>query len=172
MMLVRYLLEYTLATVCHGNRSECARRLWMEYAELRKIRKRMSEGGGSNRVTEALLEMYWREGLSVDEVFRQYTNTQLGSDLEAVEQVCEEMFAAVRESMKMEISNVRRSDSLMKSAYKFVEQMQNYFCEDVCMRSRYRNEVCPARKMVEFINWLRKEINESYVDSEEENKQS
>ena len=67
MTLMRYLLEYTLETVCHGNRSECARRMGMEYTELRKIRKRMSEGSVSNRATEALLEMYWREGLSLDE---------------------------------------------------------------------------------------------------------
>ena len=57
MTLMRYLLEYTLETVCHGNRSECARRMGMEYTELRKIRKRMSEGSVSNRATEALLEM-------------------------------------------------------------------------------------------------------------------
>lgn len=34
MTLMRYLLEYTLETVCHGNRSECARRMGMEYTSI------------------------------------------------------------------------------------------------------------------------------------------
>ena len=69
----------------------------MEYTELRKIRKRMSEGSVSNRATEALLEMYWREGLSLDEALRQYTHTKFGSDIETAEQICNELVTEVRE---------------------------------------------------------------------------
>ena len=67
----------------------------MEYTELRKIRKRMSEGSVSNRATEALLEMYWREGLSLDEALRQYTHTKFGSDIETAEQICNELVTEV-----------------------------------------------------------------------------
>ena len=102
MTLLRYLLEYTIEVVCDGNRSACARRMGMEYSELRKIRKRMSEGSGSNRAMEALLEMYWREGLSLDEALRQYSMTELGSDIEARERACNELIRTMRETLQAE----------------------------------------------------------------------
>ena len=61
-----------------------------DYAELRRFRKRISDGGSSNRVTEALLEMYWRENLSVDEALKAYSELRFGSDMEAAERVCDE----------------------------------------------------------------------------------
>ena len=114
MTLMQYLLEYTLENVCRGNRSECARRMGMEYAELRRVRKRMSKGSVSSRATEALLEMYWREGLSVDEVLRQYTRSQFGADLEAVEQVCSELVKELRESLQDQGRNTHRSAHLIE----------------------------------------------------------
>lgn len=160
MILIRYLLEYTLETVCHGNRSECARRMGMAYTEFRKIRKRLSEGGGSSRATEALLEMYWREGLSVDEVFKRYTQTNLGSDIEEAERMCGELVAAVRQTIQAKESGSRRSASLMKAAYEFVEQIQKCFCEDLCRRTRYKDDPCPAMRLVELMNWLKVEMDD------------
>lgn len=157
MTLMRYLLEYTLETVCHGNRSECARRMGMEYTELRKIRKRMSEGSVSNRATEALLEMYWREGLSLDEALRQYTHTKFGSDIETAEQICNELVTEVRESIQAESHNSQNVACLLKAAYELVEQIQRTFCEDICQRTRYQDIACPAKRLVDFVNWLREE---------------
>ena len=45
MNLTRYMLEYTLEVICHGNRSECARRMGMEYLEFKKLRNRIMAGG-------------------------------------------------------------------------------------------------------------------------------
>lgn len=132
MTLMRYLLEYTLETVCHGNRSECARRMGMEYAELRKFRKRMSEGSGSSRVTEALLEMYWREGLSVDAAFAQYTKTRFGTDIENAERMCDKIVKTARENLRMEKYNAQKTADLLKAVYEFVEQTQRCFCESIC----------------------------------------
>ena len=157
MTLMQYLLEYTLENVCRGNRSECARRMGMEYAELRRVRKRMSEGSVSSRATEALLEMYWREGLSVDEVLRQYTRSQFGEDLEAVEQVCSELVKELRESLQDQGRNTHRSAHLMKTAYQFVGQVQRCFCDELCQRSRYQDTPCPAKRLMDFLSWLEQE---------------
>lgn len=117
MTLLRYLLEYTIEVVCDGNRSACARRLGMEYSELRKIRKRMSEGSGSNRAMEALLEMYWREGLSLDEALRQYSTTELGADLEARERACNELIGTMFETLQAESDNTQRAAYMLKAAH-------------------------------------------------------
>lgn len=159
MTLMRYLLEYTLETVCHGNWSECARRMGMEYAELRKFRKRMSEGSGSSRVTEALLEMYWREGLSVDAAFAQYTKTRFGTDIENAERMCDKIVKTARENLRMEKYNAQKTADLLKAVYEFVEQTQRCFCESICQRERYQDSPCPVKQLVEFINWLEKELD-------------
>ena len=156
MTLMRYLLEYTLETVCHGNRSECARRMGMEYTELRKIRKRMSEGSVSNRAIEAL---------------RQYTHTKFGSDRETAEQICNELVTEVRESIQAESHNSQNVACLLKAAYELVEQIQHTFCEDLCQRARYQDIACPAKRLVDFVNWLRKEqetLKEGEVYNSEE----
>lgn len=141
MMLVQYLLEYTLETVCHGNRSECARRLKMEYTDFRKIRKRMNDGGASNRMAEALLNMYCSESLSLDEAFRQYMRTKSGADIEEAERFCVELITSMRESILSETHNTQRSEKLMKAAYKLLEQLQRCFCEDLCPKTRYQKDV-------------------------------
>ena len=61
MTMVRFLPEYTIETICKGSKSEYARHFELEYAELGKFRKRISEGDSSNRVTEALHIMHWRD---------------------------------------------------------------------------------------------------------------
>lgn len=59
-----------------------------------------------------------------------------------------------------ETHNTQRSEKLMKAAYKLLEQLQRCFCEDLCPKTRYQNEACPAKRLIEFMNWLRKEIDE------------
>ena len=131
----------------------------MEYAELRKFRKRMSEGSGSSRVTEALLEMYWREGLSVDAVFAQYTKTRFGTDIENAERMCDKIVKTARENLRMEKYNAQKTADLLKAVYEFVEQTQRCFCESICQRERYQDSPCPVKQLVEFINWLEKELD-------------
>ena len=111
----------------------------------------------SNRATEALLEMYWREGLSLDEALRQYTHTKFGSDIETAEQICNELVTEVRESIQAESHNSQNVACLLKAAYELVEQIQHTFCEDLCQRARYQDIACPAKRLVDFVNWLREE---------------
>ena len=59
----------------------------LDYAELRRFRKRISGGGSSNRVTEALMERHWRENLRVSEGLKAYSESRFGSDMEAAEGV-------------------------------------------------------------------------------------
>ena len=161
MTLLRYLLEYTIEVVCDGNRSACARRMGMEYSELRKIRKRMSEGSGSNRAMEALLEMYWREGLSLDEALRQYSMTELGSDIEARERACNELIRTMRETLQAESDDTQRAAYMLRAAYEFMEKFRHGFCDDQCQRAKYTVVKCPARQLAEFLEWFHKEITEA-----------
>ena len=85
------MLEYTLEVICHGNRSECARRMGMEYLEFKKLRNRIMAGGTSSRLPEAILEMYWRENLSLDDMLKSYTETFFGSNIEDAEGMCQEL---------------------------------------------------------------------------------
>ena len=158
MTMVRFLLEYTIETICKGSKSECARRLGFEYAELRKFRKRISECGSSNRVTEALLIMYWRDELSIDDVLKEYTKTYMGADIEEAEKVCHDY---VRSVSKIITSNKRGSVSatrLMNAARSFAQQLDQYFCQDICMRKRYVEKDCPLKSFSHFLDSLQQEI--------------
>ena len=42
----------------------------------------------------------------------------------------------------------------------FVEQIQKCFCEDLCRRTRYKDDPCPAMRLVELMNWLKAEMDD------------
>ena len=157
---MRYLLEYTIEHICHGNRSECARRMGLDYAELRRFRKRISDGGSSNRVTEALLEMYWRENLSVDDALRAYTETCFGSDIEAGESACDELIRSAKTLLVNDQQESQDVAQLLRAATGFFVELERIFCNRKCQRCRYYESPCPTRKFHEFLQWLRGELQE------------
>ena len=158
MTLMRYLLEYTIETVCHGNRSECARRMGLEYPELRKFRKRMSEGGGSPRITEALLEMYWRENLSIDEALTAYTISELGLDIEQAENACKELVASVRAAIAENRRTFQETAQLLQAAHNFLDELERTFCNSACQRGKYQGAACPAECFLRYLHWVKGEL--------------
>lgn len=96
MTLLMYLVNYTISDICHGNHSECARRLCMNYPDLNKHINRIKAGGTSGRLMEALLEMYWREELSLDAPLKKYTETRFGSDMEVAQNICFDIFSDIQ----------------------------------------------------------------------------
>ena len=159
MNLMKYLLEYTLETTCHGNRSECARRLGMEYNDLKKSRNRINDGGTSNRVTEAILEMYWREHLSSDDVLRSYTRTRFGSDLEAMRDSCANLITSARSTIEDRRRSTQEETLLLNSAGEFIADAERYFCKNICQRERYQGKTCPIKYFLEYIRWLENEVS-------------
>lgn len=158
MTLIRYLLEYTIEHVCCGNRSECARRLGLEYDELRRYHKRIREGGTSTRVTEALLEMYWREQLSIDEALQAYTNSRFGSDIEESERVCDELITSIRELLDTERQATQDSVQLLRAASSFFAELEQAFCKKRCRRCNYGLQACPASQFSDYIQMLQAEL--------------
>lgn len=159
MMIMRYLLEYTLDVVCKGNRSECARRLGLEYTELKRIRKRMSEGAGSIRVTEAVLQMYWREGISIDNALTAYTQSYMGDDIEKADKLCCELTDSLRGIMKDQQRTKQELTMLIKAASEFLDQLQRSYCDGYCMRQRYDGIPCPVTRFSEYLNMLIEELS-------------
>ncbi|MBE5775561.1 MAG: hypothetical protein E7337_16820 [Clostridiales bacterium] len=96
----------------------------LDYAELRRFRKRISDGGSSNRVTEALLEMYRRENLSVDEALKAYSESRFGSDMEAAEGVCDEIVHSVRELIKIERQELQDMAQMLYAASGFFDELK------------------------------------------------
>lgn len=158
MTLIRYLLEYTIETICHGNRSECARRMGLEYQELKKFRKRMKEGGGSIRVTEALLEMYWREDLSIDEALKEYTDSNFGSGIEETENACDEIIRIMRVARSENAQSLKNEAQLVRSASSFMLDIELVFCQGGCNKAKYLDEPCPAQRFLDYLKWLKGEL--------------
>ena len=72
MTVTAYLFDYTLNVLCGGNRSECARRLEIRRTDFNRMQQRIEEGGVSVRAIEAILLLFWREHLSLDQVLKGY----------------------------------------------------------------------------------------------------
>lgn len=153
MTLMQYFLEYTIEHACHGNRSECARRLGFEYPDFRRYRKRILSGCSSNRVNEALMNMYCREGLSVDEVIMSYKEAELQKE-SLEENICRQktisMYAVIDESM----IKAQETNQLISSARSFCEELERSFCKDDCQYRWNYSDDCPPRKFFAYLEWL------------------
>ena len=130
----------------------------LDYAELRRFRKRISDGGSSNRVTEALLEMDWRENLSVDEALKAYSESQFGSDMEAAEEVCDELVHSVRELIEMERQESQDMAQMLRAAASFFDELERVFCNKKCQRCLYNEAPCPIKRFHEYLIWVRAEF--------------
>lgn len=167
MTLIRFLLEYTIEHVCCGNRSECARRLGLEYDELRRYHKRIHDGGTSTRITESLLEMYWRERLSIDEVLQSYTDSRFGSDLEEAERVCDELIRSIRELLDAEKQEKQEHVQLLRAASSFFSELEHSFCKRRCRRCDYEERACPASQFSSYLQMLQGELKSEQNKNEE-----
>ena len=159
MTLLLYLLDYTTYEVCHGNHSECARLLGLQYNELRKMRKRIEAGGTSGTLMKNLLEMYWRENLSLDKVLRKYTDSRLGQDYELSENACAEIFMAIRETINERPNDKQSFLRILTNADALGKSIRSNFCEKYCNRSDYEDHDCPLRQYSLFVVFLKQEID-------------
>lgn len=162
MNLTRYMLEYTLEVICHGNRSECARRMGMEYLEFKKLRNRIMAGGTSSRLPEAILEMYWRENLSLDDMLKSYTDTYFGANIEEAESVCQELSKLGSELMECDRQTAQDNAVILNAGKAFFSTIIQYYCNHVCHKLRYSQEgkSCPINRFLEYMKWLQDEIAE------------
>ena len=129
----------------------------LDYAELRRFSKRISDGGSSNRVTEALLEMYWRENLSVDEALKAYSESRFGSDMEAAEGVCDEIVHSVRELIEIERQESQDMAQMLRAAASFFDELEHVFCKK-CQRCLNNETPCPRKRFHEYLIWVRAEF--------------
>ena len=163
MNLTRYMLEYTLEVICHGNRSECARRMGMEYLEFKKLRNRIMAGGTSSRLPEAILEMYWRENISLDDMLRSYTETYFGADIEAAEGMCAEFVKIGNELLEGRRQTAQDRAVILNAARVFFSTIVQYYCNHACHKLEYmkRETACPINRFLEYMKWLQ---SDAYAD--------
>lgn len=158
LTIMGYLFEYTLETVCNGNKSEFSRRLGVEQKDIYRYSKRFRDGSGSIRATEAVLEMYWREGRSIDDVLQNYTLAHPGLREEVASGFCDDVIAAIRTSLENECRAAQDLARVLKSAEHFMAQMERAFCNAACKSKRDCATQCPCKRFAEFLNWLKDEM--------------
>lgn len=158
MTLLMYLLSYTISNVCLGNHSECARRLGMSYPDLRKIIKRINAGGTSGVLMEALLEMYWRENLSLDTVLAQYSQSQMGSDIESANMTCVHIMETVRSTVTDLPKDSQDLKRVLRLADDLGKLIRQNFCEKYCDRQKFADADCPLQEYGAFVLSLKKEM--------------
>ena len=158
MTLLLYLLDYTTFEVCNGNHSECARRLGFQYNELRKMRKRIEAGGTSGILMKGILEMYWRENLSLDRVLKKYSETRLGENYELSESVCDDLFASINEAVSESPKDNQSMLKVRKHMELLGESIRQNFCKKYCNRTDFEDHDCPLRKYSILVRSLSREM--------------
>lgn len=67
--IVEYLFDYILKNVCHGNKSEFARKMDIRRQDVNRLDQRIHEGATSARAMESMLNLLMKENLSIAPFF-------------------------------------------------------------------------------------------------------
>jgi hypothetical protein len=157
MTIIRYLFEHTLEIVCGGNKSDYARRLGIENAELYRLLKRFKNGSSSVRATEVLLEMYLRENRSIDTLLLGYNQTPMGMTAVA-DHSCIEVILAIHAALEQERHETDEIQRIIREAELFMSQLERTFCNETCSEKYASAARCPCIRFAEYIAWLKTEM--------------
>ena len=158
MTLIGFIMDYTITIVCKGNRSECARKLSMDYAAMRKHLKRVESGGSSATLVEAILEMYWRERLSMDDALRRYTETRMGEDLEEAKKRCDDLYSGMQNKVRNGAESTRDLAAILKAAEDLGKVIRREYCEKHCNPFKRDGQECAFKRYDAFIDQLKEEM--------------
>lgn len=158
MTVTAYLFDYTLNVLCGGNRSECARRLEIRRPDFNRMQQRIEEGGVSVRAIEAILLLFWREHLSLDQVLKGYLQ-KIYPDGGAADDPQEVSVRLLRDEMILEWKTASSRMNLFKAAETFMTQLERTFCSDDCRALRGCKDECPCKKFADLVDWLRTELD-------------
>lgn len=159
MTIIRYLFERTLEMVCGGNKSDYARRLGIENAELYRLLKRFKNGSSSVRATEVLLEMYLRENRSIDTMLMGYSRTHMGMTAVA-DHICDDIIRAIHTVLEQERHMTGEMLRIIDEAESFMTQLERTFCGATCW-TKHSAAQCPCLRFAEYLAWLKKEMMEN-----------
>ncbi|MDO4549088.1 MAG: hypothetical protein Q4D04_13415 [Clostridia bacterium] len=155
---MRFLFEYALEKACNGNKSEFARRLGIEYTEVQRVLRRFRDGAGSINATEAVLEMYWRDNISIDDALDIFTQTHPGLKEEATKSFCDDLIGVLRTALEHDRHSAQDTYRVFRAAEAFMRQMELIFCSANCRRKRDCETQCPCKHFAEYVKWLKREM--------------
>jgi len=161
MTLLMFIVNYTINEICQGNHSDCARRLHIEYAVLRRQIKQINDGGTSGRLIEAILELYWRENKSLDKALKLYESSRMGADMEAAEFSCERMFSDIQRKVQTQADMNEDLSRILKAACVLGDTVRQCRCQKYCDPRNYQNEECSMRHLERFVDQIKVEMGQA-----------
>ena len=160
--MTKRVLEYTLEVICHGNRSECAKRLGMNYVQFKKKYNHVMAGNESFTIPEALLKMYSDENLDFNAALRFCRENSEKAQKDSIEAACAEL-AQIAKSI-LDYGRLKAQDTavILSAAGTLLKAIENCFCGHSCDKSRYADQMdgCPVSRLVDYISWLQEEMSD------------
>ena len=139
-----FLLEYTIQYECGGNTTECAKRMGMaDYNTLSRFRQHMKNGTNSTRVTEQLIQMYCKEGLSWDAAFRQYVHYHPRHQNDPLDFPCDGFFDSLAKAIEGCQKNIEGAMQLFENLMTLGIMIRKVICENHCCMQSGGRMLCP-----------------------------
>lgn len=165
MEMTRRVMIYTLEVICHGNRSECARRLDMSYVQFKKMYNHVMDGKESFTMPEALMKLYEEEGLDFNAALKFGRENSAKSAKGTIETTCSEL-AKIAKSI-LEYGRLKAQDTavILSAAGTLLKAIENCYCGHSCDKSRYADQIdtCPVSRLIDYIAWLQEELSEDQM---------
>ena len=154
--IVEYLFDYILKNVCHGNKSEFARKMDIRRQDVNRLDQRIHEGATSARAMESMLNLLMKESLSIDEVMKDYND-----DPEKTIVKIDSPTQILHEKLMREWKQANQRMEVFKGAESFMYELEATFCSSECRATHQCENDCPCKRFYEYIAWLKGEMDKS-----------
>lgn len=102
--------------------------------------------------------MYWRENLSLGIVLAQYSQSQMGSDIESTNMTC----VRIMESVRSTVTDLPKDPQDLKWVLRLADDpgklIRQSFCEKYCACQKFADADCPLQEYGAFVRSLKKEM--------------
>ena len=168
MEMTRRVMIYTLEVICHGNRSECARRLDMNYVQFKKMYNHVMEGKESFTMPEALMKLYAGEDLDFNAALRYGKEEKEKAAKGKIETTCSELTRIAKSILEYGRLKAQDTAVILSAAGTLLKAIENCYCGHSCDRSRYADQIdnCPISRLIDYIEWLQEELSEDQMSED------
>lgn len=163
MKMTIRVLVYTLEVICHGNRSECARRLDMDYVQFKKMYNHVMAGKESFTMPESLMQMYEKEGLDFNLALKHGKEGEDGAEGVSADMRCSELVGVAKSILEYGSRKAKNTAAILSAANSLLNAIEKGHCGHACDKGRYAENMdsCPISRLIDFISWMQEEMSES-----------
>ena len=108
---------------------------------------------------ESILQVYAREGYSLDEALAAYgAEGSTGMRERRKNEACDSVTRVIRMQLSDDGRAAEQKAHVLQAAEKFMEQLEYTFCRGICAEENACTGDCPCKRFSDYTKWMKEKL--------------